>query len=243
MTDHPTHFEPTAGGLALTKAILLYSGDSRDITNAAGTTRKVAPAFASIHPVTLDDDGSPVIEAGAPLSRAHLREWITALGRNAAPEILPANVLIAHPDMLAWWTPAQVRTAWFALSTPPEGLRVLHERATVKIPYPAQLLIATHGGLDIFTLPTSERPTAETRVLHSPILNVYVNGSLCWGNIPRPRTLGVASIPDFERALFESWSTHPNIGQELTVTGKGGLVQLWDDLATRGATRFPVHRL
>lgn len=243
MTDHPTHFEPTAGGLALTKAILLYSGNSRDITNAGGTTRKVAPAFASIHPVALDDDGTPVIEAGAPLSRAQLRQWTEALGRNVAPEILPANVLVAHPDMLAWWTPAQVRTAWFALSKPPKGLRALHERATVRVPYPAQLLIATHRGLDIFTLPTSERPSADTAVLHSPILNVYANGSLCWGNVARPRTLGVASIPEFERALFDSWSTHPNIGQELTVTGRGGLVRLWDNLAARGATRFPVKRL
>jgi hypothetical protein len=45
------------------------------------------------------------------------------------------------------------------------------------------------------------------------------------------------------RALFDSWSTHPNPGQELTVTGKGGLVRLWDNLAATRATRFPVKRL
>ena len=43
--------------------------------------------------------------------------------------------------------------------------------------------------------------------------------------------------------MFESWSTHPNPGQELTVSGRGGLAKLWDDLAARGTARFPVKRL
>lgn len=87
------------------------------------------------------------------------------------------------------------------------------------------------------------RPTPDTPLLHSPILNVYADGQLCWGNIPRPKGLAISAIPDFEHAVFESWSTHPNPGQELTVTGKGGLVRLWDDLAAKRATRFPVKRL
>lgn len=103
--------------------------------------------------------------------------------------------------------------------------------------------MATPRRLGVYALAENERPSATTRVLHSPVLNVFVDGSLCWGNIPRPRTLDVAAIPDFERALFDSWSTHPNPGQELTVTGKGGLLKLWDDLAARQATRFPVRRL
>jgi PRTRC genetic system protein B len=80
-------------------------------------------------------------------------------------------------------------------------------------------------------------------VLHSPVLNVYVDGRLCWGNIPVPKSLITASIPDFERAVFDSWSTHPNPGQEATATGRGGLIRLWDDLAARKASRFPVRRL
>src|SRR3546814_13420641 len=67
--------------------------------------------------------------------------------------------------------------------------------------------------------------------------------SLCWGNIPMPRAITIASIPEFERAVFDSWSTHPNPGQEFTVSGKGGLIRLWDDLAARRAKRFPVKRL
>ena len=50
-------------------------------------------------------------------------------------------------------------------------------------------------------------------------LNIFIDGRLCWRNISRPGALTIAAIPDFE--VFESWSAHPNPGQELTVTGKG----------------------
>jgi PRTRC genetic system protein B len=240
MTKHSTQFEATEGGLALTNAILLYR--SEWVRNPYAAAKQHAPAFASIHPVE-HHDGQPVIGAGAPLSRANLRQWTEALGKSAAPEILPPNVLVSHPDMLAWWIPEQVRPAYFALSTPPKGLRALAERTVVPVPYPAHLFIARRSTLGVYALPTSERPSAETVALHSPVLNVFIGGTLCWGNIPVPKALTIASIAEFERAVFDSWSTHPNPGQEQTVSGKGGLVRLWDDLAARGARRFPVRRL
>jgi PRTRC genetic system protein B len=239
MPDHSAQFEAAGGGLVLTNAILLYRNEAQPHVS----TRQDGSAFASIHPVEGNDDGQPTIAAGRPLSRAHLRQWTEALGRTTAPEILPENVLVAHPDTLAWWVPEQVRIAYFALSDPPTGLRTLTARKVVPVPYPAHLLVATRSGLGVYALPASRRPVAKTPVLHSPILNVFIDGALCWGNIARPRQLTVAAIPDFERAVFDTWSTHPNPGQELTVTGKGGLVRLWDELAAHGATRFPVKRL
>lgn len=234
MPEHRTHFDAPASGMALTNAILFYKG---------GTAGQHGSAFASIHAVEHDDEGSPTIAAGAPLTRAHLRRWAEALERTAVPELLPANVLVAHADMLAWWTPAQVRMAWFALSNPPPGLRRLSERTIVPVPYPAHLFVPTRSGLGVYALAQDERPTADTVLCHSPVLNVFADGRLCWGNVARPGTLATASIPAFERAVFESWSTHPNPGQDRTVAGKGGLVRLWDDLAARGAKRFPVRRL
>lgn len=241
MPDHSTHFEATDGGLALTSAILLYR--SEGTRNPYSSHQGDWAAFASMHAVEHDGEGRPTIAAGVPLSRAHLRQWTEALGRIVRPEILPANILVAHPDMLVWWVSEQVRVAYFALSSPPVGLKRLSARTTVAVPYPAHLFVATRSGLGVYALAVNERPTADTRVMHSPVLNVFVNGSLCWGNIPRPRALTITSIAEFERAVFDSWSTHPNPGQELTVTGKGGLVRLWDDLAARGAKRFPVSRL
>ena len=103
--------------------------------------------------------------------------------------------------------------------------------------------IATRARLGVYALVESKRPTSDTVVMHSPVLNVFLNGNLCWGNIPQPKTLSPAAMSEFEDAVFDSWSTHPNPGQERTVTGKGGLVRLWDDLAARRARRFPVRRL
>lgn len=228
MSTHSTRFEATAGGLALTNAIMLYKGD--------------AQAFASIHAVE-HLDGQPTIAAGTPLTGAHLRRWTQALGRAVAPEILPDNVLVSHPDMLVWWVPEQVRSAYFALSRPPASLKALGERKMMSLPYPAHLFVATRGNLRVFALPVSRRPTRDTQMLHTPVLNVFINGNLCWGNIAKPKALTTASMAEYERAVFDSWSTHPNPGQELTVKGKGGLVGLWDDLAASGAKRFPTKRL
>jgi PRTRC genetic system protein B len=239
MTRHSTQFEVTGGGMVLTNAILLY----RTETPHHRAPRADEPAFASIHAIEHDADDRPTIAAGTSLTRAHLWQWTEALGRTTLPEILPANVLVAHPDMLAWWVPEQVRAAFFALSNPPEGLQMLSARTIVPVPYPAHLFVATRSSLDVYALPASRRPDADTRLLHSPILNVYADGRLCWGNVPRPKALTIASIPEFERAVFGSWSTHPNVGQDQTVSGKGGLVRLWDDLAARRARRFPVKRL
>jgi PRTRC genetic system protein B len=243
MTNHAIMFEATAGGLELTNAILLYQNRSVHHANLYASTRTDAAAFASIHPIEHDEAGQPIVGSGTALSRAHLRKWTEALGRTVRPELLPDNVLVAHPDVLAWWIPEQVRPAYFALSRPPAGLKALATRTSVPVPYPPHLFIATRSGVGVYALPANKRPTADTPVLHSPVLNVFVDGQLCWGNIPKPKVLSIASIPEFERAVFDSWSTHPNPGQELTVSGKGGLVRLWDDLAARRAKRFPVGRL
>lgn len=243
MPNHSTLFEASGGGLTLTSAILLYRHETPRSPTPYGDPPRGAPAFASIHTIEHDDEGRPIIAAGTALTRAHLRQWTEALGRTVRPEILPETVLVAHPELLAWWVPAQVRPAYFALSPGTKNLQVLGERTVVPVPYPAHLLVATHSGLGVYALPADQRPAAETRVLHSPVLNVFVDGRLCWGDIARPKALTIASIPEFERAVFQSWSTHPNPGQELTLTGRGGLVGLWDDLAARKARRFPVGRL
>lgn len=242
--QHRAHFEASGGGLVLTNAILLYRDRPTTDGHQTYAGQSAGPAaFASMHAVDREDDGSPTIAAGTPLTRTHLRQWTEALGRTVDLEILPANVLIAHPDVLAWWVPEQVRQAYFALSAPPPDMRILSKRVTVPVPYPAHLFVATRRGLSVYALAENRRPDADTVLLHSPILNVFADGQLCWGNISRPRGLACTSIPDFERAVFDSWSTHPNPGQELTISGKGGLQRLWDDLAARGAKRFPVRRL
>lgn len=242
MADHSTFFEPTPAGLKLTSAVLLYLRAGARVHSRAGISEHAGAAFASVHPVD-DRDGRPTIGAGTPLTRTQLRQWSAVLGKDAAPEILPGNVLVAHKDVLAWWVPEQVRAAYFALSNPPKDAKALASRTTVEVPYPAHLFVATRRGLGVYALAAGERPTADTQLLFSPVLNVFIDGQLCWGNIRKPKTLNVAAMAEYESAVFDSWSTHPNNGQDQSVKGKGGLVRLWDDLAARGAKRFPVKRL
>lgn len=242
MTSHSTAFEAPEGSMMLTSAILLYQAPAYQPRDELGVSARRAPAFATIHAVE-HGDGRPTIAAGAPLTRAHLRQWTAAIAEASPPEILPGNVLVAHPDLLAWWVPEAVRPSYFNLTLPAKDLKALMQRTTLPLPYPAHLLVATRGGLGVFALPTNERPTADTRILHSPVLNVYVDGQLCWGNIRKPKGLATATMAEFEAAVFDSWSTHPNAGQEATLTGKGGLVRLWDNLAARKATSFPVKRM
>ncbi|KAK0331665.1 hypothetical protein LTR94_028007, partial [Friedmanniomyces endolithicus] len=199
-----------AGARLLLAAQELIQLDPDTLGTRYGAPGQDGRAFASLHHIEHDDDAGPRIAAGTPLTRAHLRQWSEALGRAAAPELLPHNVLVAHQDLLAWWIPAEVRPAYFNLSTPLAGLKALSTRTVVSVPYPAHLLVATKRSLGVYALREDERPTADSIVFHSPILNVYADGTLCWGNIPKPGTLSVSAIPDFERALFESWSTHPN---------------------------------
>lgn len=234
--SNKTEFEASGGGLLLTNAILLYGpeGAGQPMTGAA---------FASIHDVEHGEAG-PVIGAGKPLTRQHLRRWTEALGRNAPPEVLPSTVIAAHPDVLAWWVPAQVRDGYFDLSPHyRKNRKALGQKTTVPVPYPAHLLVATRRGLGVYALPFNGRPSADTAVLHSPVLNVFINGQLCWGSVAKPKALNVAAMAQYEAAVFDSWSTHPNAGQDQSITGKGGLVHLWDDLAARGVRTFPVSRL
>lgn len=243
MSKHSTQFEATPGGMVLTNAILLYRTEAPGRAAACDGLKQGAHAFASLHHIDHDDEAGPRIAAGRPLTRAHLRQWSEALKRSAPPELLPPDVLVAHEDVLMWWIPACVRPAYFDLSTRPASLKALGARTVVPVPYPAHLLVATRRALGVYALRDDVRPTADTILCHSPILNVYADGTLCWGNIPKPPSLAVSTIPQFERALFDSWSTHPNHGQNQTISGKRGLVALWDDLAARHAIRFPVKRL
>lgn len=238
MTKHDVVFTRDTS-VDLTHAILLYSGGQ----TASYARETAGKAFASYHPVTIDAHGRPEIGAGVPLERKQLRDWTRMLGEYAPPQLLPDHVLVSHPEMLAWWIPARRRTAYFKISRPTPDLAVLGQEIAIEVPYPAHVLIARNNTLEAYALERSERPGGETPLLHSPILNVFVDGTLCWGNIAKPRRLDVAAIPAFEAALFDSWSTHPNIGQDATITDKRGLVRLWDDLAAKGRRSFPVAKL
>ena len=63
-------------------------------------------AFATLHEVATQEEGTPLLGPARPLTLAFLRVLAQGLGSQVAPEILPANVLARTPEMLVWWNQA-----------------------------------------------------------------------------------------------------------------------------------------
>lgn len=233
---HRTAIEASNSSLALSQAILLYT--------TTGSGREI-PAYATRHPVTIDAGGNPEIGAGTALTEDTLRKWHAQIHRATKPELLPENVLVSHQDMLIWWVPAQTRTAWFNISKNhlPEDARHLTEETVQPVPYPAHLFAVVGRTFHVYALKTNKRPTPDTVLHHSPVLNVFSNSTLCWGNIKNPGKPILANIPLYERAVFDSWSTHPNPGQNQAIRYQGGLIALWDFLIDIKANKFPGRTL
>ncbi len=197
----------------------------------------------SIHQIDHDAAGAPTIAAGTPLDTSTLAALVAgARPRRRAPNSprdgarcasRSARFVGAHAGAASIFQPvgpAGGPSCAFAGRTSCPG-RISRARP------------CRHWRrLCVYALGRSERPRPRPSRFTSPVLNVFPNGSLCWGNIPRPTSLEVAAIPEFERALLDPGRRTP-IRQELTVTGKGGLARLLDNLAATRATRFPVKRL
>jgi PRTRC genetic system protein B len=215
----------------LAEAILLYRCGQRD-------------AYATVHDVTPALDGTPVVGAGAPLSRERLRNWTKALRSEPPLAFIPDTILARSAEALVWWIPAAVREAYFSLNKKSStGLTILAKKTVRKVPYPPLLLAAVGDQLLVHALRANRRPTPETPLYRSPILNVDAAGALCWGSIPRPALEAPDVVAQLERALFESWSTHPNDAKNPAVDMPGGTPALWEHLIATKAKTFPTKVL
>ena len=195
--------------LNLASAILMYQSDRGDV-------------YATTHPVVPDAQhpGRKVIGAGVPLSKGSLAKFADAVGAATAfSGFLPENLLFSSPNLIAWWTPAQVRMTWFKAS----GTGKLEGAGQAA--HPALVFVATPGDWYVFALAASVRPSAATPLYHSPHFNVWDGGRICTGNVKLPATFGAEVIHSYERAFFRSHFTHPN--RTGAVKHKGGMEQLW----------------
>jgi PRTRC genetic system protein B len=197
--------------LNLVGAVLMYQSDRGDV-------------YATSHPVVTDaqHQGRKVIGAGVPLSKGALAKFADAIGAATAfSGFLPANLLFSSPNLIAWWTPAQVRMTWFKAAG--TGKVDGHGQAA----HPALVFIATPNDWFVFALAESLRPDLSTRLRHSPHFNVWDGGRICTGNVELPPTFGAEVIHSYENAFFRSHFTHPN--RDKAVKYKGGIQQLWRD--------------
>lgn len=197
--------------LNLVGAVLMYQSDRGDV-------------YATSHPVVPDSQhpNRKVIGAGGPLSKGSLVKFADAVGAATAfSGFLPESLLFSSPNLIAWWTPAQVRTTWFKAA----GSGKLEGQGLAA--HPALVFVATPGDWYVFALAENARPAPATRLRHSPHFNVWDGGRICTGNVELPPTFGAEVIHSYERAFFRSHFTHPN--RNKAVKYKGGMQQLWRD--------------
>lgn len=197
--------------LRLTGAVLMYQSGRGDI-------------YATSHPVVQESGslGRPVIGAGVPLSKGSLAKFAEAVSTATAfSGFLPEHLLFSSPNLIAWWTPAQVRTTWFKKA----GVGEISGHGLAA--HPALVFVATPTDWFVFALRDSVRPAPTTRLYHAPHFNVWKGGRICTGNVDLPPTFGAEVIDRYETAFFRSHFTHPNRSD--AVKYKGGMQKLWQD--------------
>jgi PRTRC genetic system protein B len=182
--------------------------------------------FATVHePQDSPDGGPPYLDSGEPITIDFLKYLAKGLGRNIPREILPGNVLVRTPDMLAWWTKAQRRVMFYADSS--DG-RALNGKVC---PQPALVFKVCGSELSVRALAENRRPTGETLLMVAPYWNCDRHGGrVCQGSMRAPEKLCPAAMKEWEKAFFESEFTHAALGAQLT-SHPEGFLGLWRDLA------------
>ena len=205
----------------LKQAVLMYQEGSR--------------AFATVHEVKHLPNEAPYLCAGQSVTTGFLETLAKSLGASMAAEFLPENVFARTPEMIAWWSRAQLRLMFFGDGDP--KTKDLNGKT-----YPHPALVFMIRGRDLFVraLAENRRPNSNTRLKNAPYWNTDAEGRVCLGSMRVPDEVSASTLRIWEDAYFASEFTHPSGAVRLTTHSKGFL-GLWSDLATR--KRFPVERL
>lgn len=217
----------TIGGnqtLRLAHAILVYQG----------VIAERGSAYLTVHDVALQESGPPMLKQGRPADLSFLRALAASVQMALPPEILPDYVLCRTPDRVVWWSEAGLKPMYFSESSQ------LGEVTGRVFPHPALVWKLEGRRLFVRALRENARPTASTRLYVAPYWNTDLNGAVCLGTMKRPNRVSVTTLREWELGYFGSLFTGQNGGGE-RIKGKGGLVNLWRQLA--GKEAFPVGRL
>jgi PRTRC genetic system protein B len=212
--------------LDLNKALLIYSNG--------------IDAACTMHRVDRGKSGKYTIAEGVPVDSETIvdlanRMQGTSVGRT---ELLPPNLLALQPGLMSWYVPSRRARMYFetkdkTFNADVTGREVLH---------PATLFVARRD-LRVFALPTNERPTMETKVYVAPYFNLYESGSMCAGDHPLPGSLLSSSIPQWERAFYETNFSHTNINLNKLTSHPNGHNALWREMAKTRLKEFPAKYL
>ena len=210
--------------LTLKGALLVYQGKSR--------------GFVTWHEVRRDaTGGAPFLGEAQELTTEFVHHLAQGLGTAIPNEILPENVLARTAETIAWWTPATVRTMFFAAHDPEA-----HKLNGKRFSQPPLVWKVNGRDLWVRALPENRRPVASTQLMIAPYWNVDgETGWTCQGSMRSPDDIGVSAIPLWEQAFYQSEFTHHTGTRRLT-THPRGFLGLWSSLAG-GRRKFPVKYL
>jgi PRTRC genetic system protein B len=208
----------------LSSALLLY-------TSAGG----YGDAYATIHAVRNSKGAAPAIGAGIPLTESALRQALANLGapKGLGGWISPAMLYMAD-DCIVWQIPPQRRPVFFRSAG---KLGTAH--ATV--PHPHLVFAVSRDHWYVAAVRFDSANPGKSALFHSPYFNCYSDGSVCIGNVPRPKRLEPSTLGDFERAFFNSYFTHSN-NQNVT-THPDGPDGLWGEMLAGAHVEFPGQYL
>ena len=208
--------------LALQGALLFYRGPR---------------AFAAWHAVVSNEQYGLSLSEAQPLTLDFVRAISQGLSSHLPVEVLPENVLVRTADVLVWWTASVQRTIFFRATD--ESIAPLNGKS---FPHPPLVWKVSGHELWVRAMKTNARPTVDTPLFVAPYWNVNgEDGLTCQGSMRSPEDSGVTSIPQWERAFFQSEFTHATGIRPLTNHPRG-FVGLWASLADSGKV-FPTNRL
>ena len=210
--------------LALKGALLVYQGKSR--------------GFVTWHEVRqASKEGAPFLGEAQELTTEFVHHLAQGLGTRVPTEILPESVLVRTAETIVWWTPAMVRTMFFAAHDADA-----HKLSGKRFPQPPLVWKVSGKDLWVRALPENRRPVAQAALMVAPYWNVDgETGWTCQGSMRSPDDLAVGTLRLWEQAFFQSEFTHHTGTRRLT-SHAGGFLELWRSLA-KGRRSFPVKYL
>lgn len=224
--------DPAATTVSLQTAVLLYG-----TSGGMSTTR-----YATIHPVTCEDGGQPVIREGQPADRKALLAFAQSLTDSCAipSGVLSPNILSVGPEHVVWFAPPSRETYFFKTRNVAEGAVSVGTRAGEAFT-PGMIFAVREKTMWVFAVKGKERPDENTPLYHCPLMNVYQDGKVCTGSMPLPASTMAASVKEWQKSFWSSAFSHPNMPK--AVNYKGGLHAFSIDLLDGKFKKFPERYL
>lgn len=207
-------------GIALKGALLLYESRNR--------------AIAVWHEAKLGSNKCPHLGEAQTLTTKFVRSLNQGLRTEIQTEVLPECVLVWSSDLVVWWSARRIRRMFFRNSSEaPAWL------SGAEFSQPPLLWCASGHELTVRGLSTNRRPNADTPLMIAPYWNVDGDtGRVCLGSMKVPELDGVAALPLWEKAFFESEFTHQT-GAKRLIQGTIGYFDVWEQVRS-GPRAFPA---